>query len=518
MQATVAVPSEQGTADKIRLDGKDDKNVESGNKVTIQEGRERASWATTEAGKAVNDKNMKDEDGYTIQSSQDDSLQLAIPAAKSNPNSQVDRLLEKALADLEKEEWYHGYLPLEDIIELLTRPGDFLLRGLELEEHKTTACVTVKWGGQVHNYPVQYMERNGAKVFTLDGINNSNDVMILVRFHLSTETPIKDEVCLRRPISRCHWELASDKVKMIQKIGNGTFGEAWWGTMREGPGRPPINIAVKLTKLSAENQKFVNEMFEKARLLRQYKHRNIVKFYGVARKSADVVMIVLEFVPGCSLDKFLKQKSDVDIRTKVGYAIDVAAALDYLHSKNCLHRNIACRHCLINVAENLVKLSDFSLSKQTEKYNIPEDEKLPLAWYAPEAILTRVYTAKCDVYSYGIFVWEIFNNADTPFKDVDQKMLKDKISNPSFRPRIDPELPEVAHKVMKACWQADPVKRPAMSQVILFLIQAPPEMLEPPKKAKPRRDHNQTDAETRTPAVVAGSSRSLSKRKKSRAL
>ncbi|KAK5970790.1 hypothetical protein GCK32_022128, partial [Trichostrongylus colubriformis] len=57
---------------------------------------------------------------------------------KSNPNSQVDRLLEKALADLEKEEWYHGYLPLEDIIELLTRTGDFLLRGLELEEHKTT--------------------------------------------------------------------------------------------------------------------------------------------------------------------------------------------------------------------------------------------------------------------------------------------------------------------------------------------------------------------------------------------
>ncbi|PIO59875.1 hypothetical protein TELCIR_18647, partial [Teladorsagia circumcincta] len=74
----------------------------------------------------------------------------------------------------------------------------------------------------------------------------------------------------------------------------------------------------------------------------------------------------------------------VDIRTKVGYAIDVASGLDYLHSKNCMHRQ------------------------------------------APEVIATRTYTAKCDVYSYGILVWEIFHNAETPFEGIDEKTLEAK--------------------------------------------------------------------------------------------
>ncbi|KAK6059340.1 hypothetical protein COOONC_03031 [Cooperia oncophora] len=90
---------------------------------------------------------------------------------------------------------------------------------------------------------------------------------------MSTETPIKDTVLLERPIPRRHWELTSDKIKMIQKVGSGTFGEVWWGTMREGPDRPMINIAIKLTKLVQESQALVDQMFKEARVLRQYKHR-----------------------------------------------------------------------------------------------------------------------------------------------------------------------------------------------------------------------------------------------------
>ncbi|PIO56731.1 hypothetical protein TELCIR_21868, partial [Teladorsagia circumcincta] len=97
---------------------------------------------------------------------------------------------------------------------------------------------------------------------------------------------------------------------MVQKLESGRFGEVWWGTMREGPDRPTVNIAIKLTKLLKENQALVDEMFKETRVLRQYKHRNIVKFYGVVRKDEDNAMIVMEYVPGCSLHDFLKKKRD----------------------------------------------------------------------------------------------------------------------------------------------------------------------------------------------------------------
>ncbi|PIO60230.1 hypothetical protein TELCIR_18278, partial [Teladorsagia circumcincta] len=205
----------------------------------------------------------------------------------------------------------------------------------------------------------------------------------------------------------------------------------------------------------------------------------------------------------------------VDTRTKVGYAIDVASGLDYLHSKNCMHRDIACRNCLINVAESVVKISHFGSSKQAEKYEIPKEEKLSLQWQAPEVIATRIYTAKCDVYSYGILVWEIFHNAETPFEGIDEKTLEAKMSDPSFRPRLNPELPIIARKVMMTCWQADPVKRPVMTEVTLFLIQAPAEMLQPPKKVKPKPANRVKSKTTTCVTPVAGSNRPLSKRKKS---
>ncbi|PIO56677.1 hypothetical protein TELCIR_21923, partial [Teladorsagia circumcincta] len=68
----------------------------------------------------------------------------------------------------------------------------------------------------------------------------------------------------------------------------------------------------------------------------------------------------------------------IPVKTKVGYAIDVAVGLVYLHSKGCMHRDIACRNCLIDVKKCIVKISDFGLSKQAETYKIPETEKLAI--------------------------------------------------------------------------------------------------------------------------------------------
>ncbi|KAK6041423.1 hypothetical protein COOONC_21072 [Cooperia oncophora] len=83
----------------------------------------------------------------------------------------------------------------------------------------------------------------------------------------------------------------------------------------------------------------------------------------------------------------------------------------------------ACRNCLINVAQNVVKLSDFGLSKQAEKYNIPENEKLSLNWYVTRTTFTslsqgfsliqassRGYLdqslSKCDVVFMAYLFWE----------------------------------------------------------------------------------------------------------------
>ncbi|KAK6051569.1 protein tyrosine kinase, partial [Cooperia oncophora] len=205
--------------------------------------------------------------------------------------------------------------------------------------------------------------------------------------------------------------------------------------------------------------------------------RNVVRFYGVVQNKGDnSAMIVMEFIDGGALDEYLRKNSDVSTKARVGYAVDVAIGLVYLHSKGCMHRDIACRNCLIDVKKGVVKISDFGMSKQAEFYEIPSTEKLPIKWQAPEVISTRVYTAKCDVYSYGILLWEIFNNGQVPYKGIDNKTVREKISDPKFRPPTDATLPIVIYRVMKTCWRGNPVKRPAMEQVARYLANAPPEL------------------------------------------
>ncbi|VDO35688.1 unnamed protein product [Haemonchus placei] len=262
--------------------------------------------------------------------------------------------------------------------------------GFEVEK-TLAALVTTKWGGKVQDYPIRYKTLDKTYIFTLDGINQINDIMKLVRFHVWSATPVKDEVMLKAPIPKQKWELRKDKVKMIEKVGAGAFGEVWRGTLQENPRVPPAQVAIKVG---------------------QFAFRNVVRFYGVVYRGSVDAMIVMEYVSS---------------RTRISYSIDAATGLAYLHAKGCMHRDVACRNCLIDVSKGIVKLTDFGMSKQGDTYNIPMDEKVPVKWQAPEVLTKRLYTPKSDVYSYGILTWEIFNNGEPPFKGIENRVVREKV-------------------------------------------------------------------------------------------
>ncbi|PIO55453.1 hypothetical protein TELCIR_23160, partial [Teladorsagia circumcincta] len=117
----------------------------------------------------------------------------------------------------------------------------------------------------------------------------------------------------------------------------------------------------------------------------------------------------------------------VSIPDKCSYAFDVALGLYYLHSKRCMHRQ------------------------------------------APEVVATHIYTRECDVYSYGILVWEIFNDAKMPFEEYDNKTVRQRLSDPTFRPPLSEDLPDEIRVVCTACWAAAPNTRPVMKDVAWIL-------------------------------------------------
>ncbi|KAK5968536.1 Tyrosine-protein kinase [Trichostrongylus colubriformis] len=148
------------------------------------------------------------------------------------------------------------------------------------------------------------------RLFTLDGNFRNPDIAELIKFHKESGTPIGQGVKLKTPIPKQKWELTRDKITMGEKIGEGNFCEVFAGKLKEGSTAPVIDVAIKKTKVTAENRQKINEMYKEARIMRQYKHRNIVAFYGIVDDGSVDVMIVMELVHGGGLDVHIRKNPD----------------------------------------------------------------------------------------------------------------------------------------------------------------------------------------------------------------
>ena len=131
-----------------------------------------------------------------------------------------------------------------------------------------------------------------------------------------------------------------------------------------------------------------------------FKHPNIVSFEDIYY-THDTVYIVMEYVPNGSLDKhlFLLPKNE---STKL--VLQIVSAINFLHSKSIMHRDIKLENIAINLQDKTVKLLDFGLSK----VNFPTEKSYDccgtVSYSAPEIFENKPYDLTVDIWSYGVIL------------------------------------------------------------------------------------------------------------------
>ena len=153
---------------------------------------------------------------------------------------------------------------------------------------------------------------------------------------------------------------------------------------------------------------------------------------------------------------------------------EVALALAYLHSRGVMHRDVKTCNVLLD-AQRHAKLSDFGVAT----YLVPgatDDERFCCAEYtaetgtyrqmAPEVILHKPYNHKCDVYSYGMLLWETLHRR-LPFESATPLQAAFAVAMQLARPPIElrDELQPYA-PIITACWDVEPAERPEMEQIV----------------------------------------------------
>lgn len=96
-----------------------------------------------------------------------------------------------------------------------------------------------------------------------------------------------------------------------------------------------------------------------------------------------------------------------------------------------------------------------------------------VAYTAPEILIGRLPTAKCDVYSLGIILWQMKSGRMPYEKFTAKEMLIYKVVKFNVRPDDDDAIigndADIFNVTYRNCWRSDPIERPTILDVLLVL-------------------------------------------------
>ncbi|KAL1561771.1 serine/threonine-protein kinase STY13-like [Salvia divinorum] len=284
------------------------------------------------------------------------------------------------------------------------------------------------------------------------------------------------------------WEIDPTKLELRYLVAQGTYGIVYRSTY---DGR---DVAVKVldwedgTKTAAEAAEIRASFKQEVSVWHKLNHPNVTSFIGASMGVSQLKVppknpsegytnlppraccVVVEFLSGGTLKSYLfkNRKKKLPFKVVIQLALDLARGLSYLHAQRIVHRDVKAENMLIG-AQRTLKIADFGVARV--EANNPSDmtgETGTLGYMAPEVLDGKPYNRKCDVYSFGVCVWEIYC-CDLPYNDFSFADIMSAVVRQNLRPEIPRCCPSSLASIMKRCWDANPDRRPEMDEVVRLL-------------------------------------------------
>ncbi|XP_071334580.1 mitogen-activated protein kinase kinase kinase 7 isoform X1 [Trachinotus anak] len=255
-------------------------------------------------------------------------------------------------------------------------------------------------------------------------------------------------------------EINYEDIEVEEVVGRGAFGVVckakWKGK----------DVAIKTIESESERKAFIVEL----RQLSRVNHPNIVKLYGSCNNP---VCLVMEYAEGGSLYNVLHGAEPLPYYTAshaMSWCLQCSQGVAYLHGmkpKALIHRDLKPPNLLLVAGGTVLKICDFGTACDIQTHMT--NNKGSAAWMAPEVFEGNNYSEKCDVFSWGIILWEVITRRK-PF---------DEIGGPAFRimwavhngtrPPLIKNLPKPIESLMTRCWSKDPSQRPSMEEIVKIM-------------------------------------------------
>jgi WD40 repeat protein/serine/threonine protein kinase len=211
------------------------------------------------------------------------------------------------------------------------------------------------------------------------------------------------------------------RYKLLEKIGEGGFGEVWMAEQREPVKR---RVALKILKPGMDSRQIVARFEAERQALAMMDHANIARIFDAGTTDSGRPYFVMELVRGIKITDYCDQQK-LDTHQRLELFILVCQAIQHAHQKGIIHRDIKPSNILVTLHDGVPvpKVIDFGIAKATQQ----ELTDKTLFTQFQQFIGTPAYISpeqaemsgldidtRADIYSLGVLLYELLVG-QTPF-------------------------------------------------------------------------------------------------------
>ncbi|GMR53684.1 hypothetical protein PMAYCL1PPCAC_23879, partial [Pristionchus mayeri] len=401
---------------------------------------------------------------------------------RSNGQGYVPRNFVAKQMTVESEEWYAGKIPrnrAERLVLANNLPrGTFLIREREADQREFALTIRDSEDGRlpsVKHYKIKRLDYEGG--FYITTRRTFKNLKELVAYY----SEMCDGLCcqLTFPAPRIaptrpdlshntqqNWEIPRNQLQLKKKLGDGNFGEVWYGKWRG-----IVEVAIKTMKPGTMSPE---AFLQEASIMKQCDHPNLVKLYAVCTRE-EPFYIITEFMCNGSLLSYLRSDgASITLQALIDMSAQIANGMMYLEERKLVHRDLAARNVLVGECVSgvpVVKVADFGLARKLMEEDIYEARtgaKFPIKWTSPEAAMCGNFTVKSDVWSYAILLYEMFTKGQVPYPGMHNREVIEQVEQ-GYRMPMPRGCPDhVYTEVMLKCWDKNPERRPTFDHLFHF--------------------------------------------------
>jgi len=250
--------------------------------------------------------------------------------------------------------------------------------------------------------------------------------------------------------------LLAGRYRIVSMLGKGGMGEVY----RADDLTLDQPVALKFLPAAVSGHEGALTRFKnEVRVARQVSHPNVCRVYDVGEIDGSL-FLSMEYVDGEDLGSLLRRIGRLPADKALEISRKLCAGLTAAHEKGVLHRDLKPANVMLD-SRGHVLLTDFGLAGLADQLTGAEVRNGTPQYMAPEQLAGKEVTARSDIYSLGLVLYEIFSGK-RPFEadSMAELMRVQTDSKPPSLTSLVRDIDPAVERVILRCLDPDPSRRP----------------------------------------------------------